>query len=860
MCGIVDCCRCLLGSTNSNTMDARPLFQTLLTLAEDNMAFFQNVPTETGQRFLATFTTIREHARSLEPLLDHFSTIYHIFDLDEQTPANGYRSLAQTVRCCVAHIIHKSRYVAANRRSIFFRTNHNCSELEAYCVAFTQLRALVYLAQHLLTHNRPGYLFDHEDRGLSEQFLQEYVTMQKGCFYGRCMGFQFAPSIRPFLQTIAISLVSFGENYKRNTSTIGVAAGSLFMSGKFAIDPELRGSEFERITQNLDVHFWKKFWNLTETELLASIASMASSQVRLSRALLVPPHSFDLPLVSNPRLSVTITPPVAHTGPGAVQMRLISHELREGQDSDELLKLMRPEGTLALELPWKSKIQARSPYLIVHFHGGGFVAQTSKSHEPYLKSWAQELGVPILSIDYSLSPEAPFPRALEECFFAYCWALKNCHLLGSTAQTVCLAGDSAGGNLCITVSMRAAAFGIKMPDGIMAAYPVTLLEAAASPSRLLTLLDPLLPLSVLCKCLNAYAGMESEQQDDSTLEKLDPVDMMRRNTALLFRDLRLGASVLVGSLMDKTDTVRKSSSEISLKSKPLACHKDSRKKSQTCQNFLGSSDVQRDSSSSTLESEDQASFFFSDQDQEALPSSNSQGLMFPDGFQPLRSNQPATSVPLEQSPIVKNPFMSPLLAPDEMLKGLPPVHIVACALDPMLDDSVMFAQRLRALGQPVTLRVVQDLPHGFLSLSQLCRETRQASAVCTELIRNILVPSGAAPPPPPAAVPKHRKLERTSPPGPANANLPPIQENGVPPQHKASPNPAAQSRTARPKEEARPASKTPEPQSGGRSSDQPNKAKNVSPTPTPGPILNTAVIPGQDSGPSSSTSGRGVGA
>lgn len=38
--------------------------------------------------------------------------------------------------------------------------------------------------------------------------------------------------------------------------------------------------------------------------------------------------------------------------------------------------------------------------------------------------------MPILSVDYSLSPEAPFPRALEECFYAYCWALCNSHLLG----------------------------------------------------------------------------------------------------------------------------------------------------------------------------------------------------------------------------------------------------------------------------------------------------------------------------------------------------------------------------------------------------------------------------------------------
>lgn len=78
---------------------------------------------------------------------------------------------------------------------------------------------------------------------------------------------------------------------------------------------------------------------------------------------------------------------------------------------------------------------------------------------------------------------------------------------GWTGEKVCLAGDSAGGNLCVTTSMRAAAFGVRMPDGIVAAYPATLLTAYASPSRLLTLMDPLLPLSVLSRCLSAYAGL-----------------------------------------------------------------------------------------------------------------------------------------------------------------------------------------------------------------------------------------------------------------------------------------------------------------------------------------------------------------
>ncbi|XP_074023481.1 hormone-sensitive lipase, partial [Numenius arquata] len=421
-------------------MDSRPLFQALAALAEDNVSFFQSSGTELGRRFAAAFSGLGEHGRRLEPALAHFSRCFHRFDLDEATPGNGYRSLVQITRSCLAHAVQKSRYVAAHRRSVFFRGGHNVAEVEAYGAALAQLRALLCLAQRLLTHNRPGCLFPAGEggEGLSQAVLREYSTMSNGCFYGRCLGFQFAPSIRPFLQTIAIGLVSFGENYRRHDMGLGVAAGSLFTSGKFALDPELRGAEFERLTQNLDIHFWKSFWNLTETELLASVASMTSTQVGVCRALTVPPEPLELPLAADPSLSVTIAPPAAHSGPGPLHLRLLSYHLREGQDSAALSALTGAEGgggggggglgggSLRW---WRGPPLPPSPALLVHFHGGGFVAQTSRSHEPYLRGWARDLGAPILSVDYALAPEAPFPRALEECFYAYCWALRNCRLL-----------------------------------------------------------------------------------------------------------------------------------------------------------------------------------------------------------------------------------------------------------------------------------------------------------------------------------------------------------------------------------------------------------------------------------------------
>ncbi|XP_070254810.1 hormone-sensitive lipase isoform X3 [Myotis yumanensis] len=700
-----------------HNMDLRTMTQSLVTLAEDNMAFFSSQgPGETARRLSSVFAGVREQALGLEPALGRLLGVAHLFDLDAETPANGYRSLVHTARCCMAHLLHKSRYVASNRRSIFFRTSHNLAELEAYLAALTQLRALTYYAQRLLATNRPGGLFFEGDEGLTTDFLREYVTLHKGCFYGRCLGFQFTPAIRPFLQTLSIGLVSFGEHYKRNETGLSVAASSLFTGGRFAIDPELRGAEFERITQNLDVHFWKAFWNITEIEVLSSLANMASATVRVSRLLSLPPEAFEMPLTTDPKLTVTIPPPLAHMGPAPVLVRLISYDLREGQDSEELSSLVKSEGPRTLEL-WPRPQQApRSRYLVVHIHGGGFVAQTSKSHEPYLKTWAQELGVPILSIDYSLAPEAPFPRALEECFYAYCWAIKNCALLGSTGERICLAGDSAGGNLCFTVSLRAAAYGVRVPDGIMAAYPATMLQPTASPSRLLSLMDPLLPLSVLSKCVSAYAESMRRSVSEAALDQPEDPQGTDSLKNLTLHDLSL-----------KSSSETSGTSELSLSAETLGPSKSSDV------NFL----LRREDTSEEAEAQDELS-----------PEDRGRGIRatFPKGFRPRRSSQGPTQMPIYSSPIAKNPFMSPLLAPESMLQTLPPVHIVACALDPMLDDSVMFARRLRSLGKPVTLRVVEDLPHGFLSLAALCRETRQAAALCVERIRLVLTPPGTTAP------------------------------------------------------------------------------------------------------------------
>lgn len=133
-----------------------------------------------------------------------------------------------------------------------------------------------------------------------------------------------------------------------------------------------------------------------------------------------------------------------------------------------------------------------------------------------------KLDVPILSIDYSLCPEAPFPRALEEVFFAYCWALKNAECLGWTGEKIVFAGDSAGGNLVTAACIKCIELGISKPDGLFVAYGTFIVNFVVTPSRFMGLFDTFLSAGTIIKVMKSYGGgapLHSTSQDVSSDSK-----------------------------------------------------------------------------------------------------------------------------------------------------------------------------------------------------------------------------------------------------------------------------------------------------------------------------------------------------
>jgi acetyl esterase/lipase len=67
-----------------------------------------------------------------------------------------------------------------------------------------------------------------------------------------------------------------------------------------------------------------------------------------------------------------------------------------------------------------------------------------------------------------------------------------------------VSGDSAGGNLAAAVALKCVQESLRRPDGVVLFYPVLSVEVAVSPSRLISLMDPMLPQEVLLSCLEAY--------------------------------------------------------------------------------------------------------------------------------------------------------------------------------------------------------------------------------------------------------------------------------------------------------------------------------------------------------------------
>jgi acetyl esterase len=113
-----------------------------------------------------------------------------------------------------------------------------------------------------------------------------------------------------------------------------------------------------------------------------------------------------------------------------------------------------PAGPIAMRIYTPVAVGAVSPG-IAFFHGGGFVIGSLDVYDAMCRILANESGARVVSVDYRLAPEHPFPAAVDDAFAALKWVEANAAALGIDANALAVAGDSAGGNLAAAVSQLA---------------------------------------------------------------------------------------------------------------------------------------------------------------------------------------------------------------------------------------------------------------------------------------------------------------------------------------------------------------------------------------------------------------------
>ncbi|MBI4920311.1 MAG: alpha/beta hydrolase [Devosia nanyangense] len=158
-----------------------------------------------------------------------------------------------------------------------------------------------------------------------------------------------------------------------------------------------------------------------------------------------------------------------------------------------------------MEMPHVGKNRA---FLLLH--GGGYDAGSPRTHRKLAALLSRAAYAPVLTPDYRLAPEHPFPAAVKDALKAYGYLLSE----GFTEDNIIVGGDSAGGGLALSMLLALREAGAKMPKAAVLLSPWTDLTASSGSYEKLRKRDPIITREGLREAGLWYAG------------KRDPADPM----------------------------------------------------------------------------------------------------------------------------------------------------------------------------------------------------------------------------------------------------------------------------------------------------------------------------------------------
>jgi acetyl esterase/lipase len=163
---------------------------------------------------------------------------------------------------------------------------------------------------------------------------------------------------------------------------------------------------------------------------------------------------------------------------------------------------------------WVSMPGVATDRVLFYLHGGGYVMGSARTHRDMAARFSQATGVRVFVPNYRLSPENPFPAALEDATAAYGWLLEQ----GYKPEHIAFCGDSAGGNLAVVTLLALREAGVALPAAAILLSPWTDLTLSGESVKTRSGVDPMIKLGDAKEQFAYYVG-----NNDHTNPLISPI-------------------------------------------------------------------------------------------------------------------------------------------------------------------------------------------------------------------------------------------------------------------------------------------------------------------------------------------------
>ena len=136
-----------------------------------------------------------------------------------------------------------------------------------------------------------------------------------------------------------------------------------------------------------------------------------------------------------------------------------------------------PAGPINIRIYWPPTDDATPP-VVMFFHGGGFVVGDLDTHDGTARQHAVGADAIVVSVEYRLAPEHPYPAAIDDAWAATQWVARHGDEIGADVSRLAVAGDSAGGNISAVIAQRARDDGGAPIAFQLLWYPATLWDSS----------------------------------------------------------------------------------------------------------------------------------------------------------------------------------------------------------------------------------------------------------------------------------------------------------------------------------------------------------------------------------------------